>query len=342
MSLRELIAAIPKVELNLQLTGSLVESSLLMIARQNGVPGEMDDFRSWVDQLSTPDYDSLDELAAVAGSWVRYKEDLTRVVYDIGVALSKQNVCYAEICVAPSDFVRSPGMGIESVISALEDGRDRVRRAWGVEISWIFCIPRNNPRTGDDVARWASSAAAKNGNVVAIGLIGKEDAQPVGQFKRAFSMARKKDVHTIADAGSRLGLPGISPALEELEPERLTESWGLHEDEQLLQSLADTGTPLVVSISRAVCLGLVPNASAYPLRKLLDNNIQVVLSSGMPHLYKTTLIDEYMLAYSECGLSAEEILAMARRSFELCFQDEERKQSLLDLFDKGVDTARAI
>ena len=45
MGFREFVGAIPKVDLNLQLTGALVKESLLMIARQNGVPANFRELR---------------------------------------------------------------------------------------------------------------------------------------------------------------------------------------------------------------------------------------------------------------------------------------------------------
>lgn len=340
MGISEFFAAIPKVDLNLQLTGAFVDEGLLMIARQNGIPSEAEDFEFWSDQLVNPDYQRVDEMATVAGSWVRYPEDIARVVYDIGVVLAKAKVSYAEIVVKPSEFMQNSSMSIEVFINALNDGRDRAQRGWGVDMSWILCIPRDNPRVGDDVARWATSAAAKGGNVVALGLIGEEDAQPVGQFKRAFATARKKGVFTIAQAGSRSGVEGLKSALEELEPQRLVETWGIHTNEGIVKDLVESGTPIVVSISRALRLGLVDDASAYPLRSLLDKNANVLLGSGMPRLYQSSLVDEYVMACEDCGLDLGEVVDMARRSIEFAFLDDERKKNLLLNFDKQLEFAK--
>lgn len=340
MGLREFFSAIPKVDLNLQLTGAFVDEGLLMIARQNGVPAEAEDFAVWMDLLVNPDYERVDELAAAAGSWVRYPEDVARVVYDIGVKLAKANVSYAEVAVTPSEFMQKSAMSIEVFINALNDGRDRALRGWGADMSWILCIPRDNPRVGDDVARWATGATARKGNVVALGLIGEEDAQPVGQFKRAFATARKKGIYTVAQAGSGMSGDGLTSALEELEPHRLTESWGIHNQQDIVDSLAETGMPIVVSISRALRRGLVDSAAAYPLRTLVDNNLQVVLASGMPRLYRSSLVDEYVMAVEQCGLELSDVVELARRSIELSFLDDERKTSLLEKFDKQLEFAR--
>lgn len=340
MSIRDFIAAIPKVELNLQLTGAFRRESLLMIAHQNGIPAQLEDFDGWIELLDNPDYARLDEIARIAGSWVMYPEDIALVVYDMGLALSKQNVLYAEVAVAPPDFIGSAHMNFDAFFDALNDGRDRVLRAWNVDLSWILCIPWDNPRSGDDVARWATSGAAQLGNVVGMGLIGSEGAQPVGQFRRAFDTARNKEIYTVVNAGSVLGIQGIDNALAELSPHRLTDSWGIAGHSATRDSLAENGIPIVVSLHRALRQGLTRSASDYPLRQLLDSGVQVLLSSGMPSLLGATLIDEYELAHTACGLDVDSLVQLMRQSIALSFLDEERKEKLLLSFDREVKTAR--
>lgn len=340
MSVREFITAIPKVELNIQLTGAMNKETLLMIANQNSVPSELKHFDSWVELLETPDYKRLDEIAEVTGKWIKYPEDIAHIVYDLGVMLSKQNIRYAEVSVAPSYFLQVEGMGIETLIDALNDGRDRALRGWNVDMSWIFCVPRDNPRSGDDVARWATGATARKGNVVGLGLIGQEDVQPVGQFKRAFTTARKKEIFTVAHAGSTIGIEGVMPALEELEPDRLTDSWGLHNDEAILKAVVDADVPVVVSLTRALKLGLVDQLSDYPLQQLCDSDLKIILSSGMPALYQSNLNEEYIKAHEECGFDVDEIVELAKRSIQYSFMEDDAKADLLAKFNEEVGIAR--
>ena len=340
MSLRDFIAALPKVELNLQLTGAFRRESLLMIARQNDVPAQREDFDQWLALVDQPDFARLDEIAREAGSWVMYPEDVALVVYDMGVALSKQNVHYAEVAVAPPDFIGSARMNFDAFIDALNDGRDRVLRAWNVDLAWILCIPWDNPRSGDDVARWATGAKAQLGNVVGMGLIGAEGAQPVGQFRRAFDTAGKKEIYTTVNAGSGQGAEGIEAALAELSPRRLTDAWGIAGNSAIRDSLAEREIPIAVSLHRAQRLGLVQSVSEYPLQQLLDSGVQVLLSSGMPSLIGGNLIDEYELAHSACGLDIDALIKMMRQSIELSYLDTEGKDKLLLRFDREVKTAR--
>lgn len=341
MTFRDFITALPKVELNLQLTGALRKESLLLIANQNGLPSQLDDFDRWVDLLDKPDPSRIDEMAREFGSWLMYPEDLALAVYDIGVALSKQNVRYAEIAVAPSNFVGSARMNFDAFLDALNDGRDRSVRAWNVDMSWILCVPRDNPRAADDVARWVSGRAARQGNVVAFGLSGREDIQPVGQFRRAFATARKKEVYTIVEAGENLGASGIVEAMEELQPRRLINSWRLAEDESVLNQVVDSGLPLVMSITRSLASGQIKKGHDAPLPRLLDSKVDVVLSCDHPSLYPNTLIDEYVIAHDECRIATDTVTQLARRSIELSRMAAERKENMLRSFDFELKSARA-
>ncbi len=339
MTLRDLIKALPKVELNLQLTGALRKESLLLIANQNGIPAQMDDFAHWVDMLDKPDPASYDEIAAVAGSWIMYPEDIALAVYDIGVALSKHNIPYAEVSVVPSDYVGSARMNFDTFINALNDGRDRALRAWNVDMSWIFCIPRDNPRVGDDVARWATGSAARQGNVVALGLTGQEESQPVGQFKRAFGTAQKKELQTVVGAGDNLGASGIRDAVEELQPNRLVSNWRSADAEAAIKAIADSVTPAVVSVTRAISTGLAPQASDFPLQLLSESDALIALSCDRPSLYQSSLIDEYASAGEDCGIGAEQLIRLARAAIELSFMDAERKENMLRDFDLAAKAA---
>jgi adenosine deaminase len=301
----------------------------------------MDDFGHWADLLNNPDPLRADEMAKVYGSWIMYPEDLALAIYDIGVALSKQNVRYAEVALAPSEYVGSARMNFDTFLAALNDGRDRSLRAWNVDMAWIFCVPRDNPRAGDDVARWVSGSASRRGNVVGLGLTGPEEVQPVGQFRRAFATAQKKELYTIVDAGENLGASGVGEAIDVLQPNRLVNAWRGAEDESVLTQLVGTGIPVVMSLARVLNTGQVRNAGDVPLPRLLEHNVDLALSCDLPSLYQSTLIDEYILAQEEYGIPIETLIQLARRSIELTRLDADRKENLLRSYDSELKTARS-
>src|SRR5215213_8189255 len=191
MTVESFIQAMPKAELHVHLEGGVSKNLMLMIAEQNEVSETVKHFNSWAGLLEKPDYERLDDLVKVTTQWLRIPEDLTRAAYDLGTALAKQNVRYAEVTFNPNLYTELT-VTLDQFVAALNDGRDRAQRAWGIQMNWILAIPREEPRKADEYSRWVMSAGARKAGVLGLGLSGKESVPPVGQFERAFHSVEKK------------------------------------------------------------------------------------------------------------------------------------------------------
>ncbi|MDQ7034569.1 MAG: hypothetical protein Q9P01_06960 [Anaerolineae bacterium] len=143
MSIESFIRAIPKVDLHVQLEGAIQKDLILLIAEQNDIAStykKLKLYQAWVDLLKKPDFKKLDDIARETSVWVRHPEDIARVIYDLGVSYSKQNIKYAEISVIPALYT-DMDLGFTEVIHALNDGADRLQRAWQVKLNWLLAIP---------------------------------------------------------------------------------------------------------------------------------------------------------------------------------------------------------
>ena len=342
MSIESFIRALPKVELHVQLEGALQKDMVTLIADQNDIVStykKPKDYRAWVDLLKEPDFNRLDEIARETSTWVRHPEDIARVVYDLAVRYSKQNVKYVEISVIPAQYT-DLDMSSVQLMEALHDGADRAKRAWGVSIGWILAIPRENPRRSDDTARWATSVTAQKINVVGIGLVGREDAQPVAQFKKAFAtvekkgLARSTHVYSYPDSDSFMGV------IDTVNPTRITDAWGLIDDAQAIDYVVDNEIPVLITPIREVRLGRIESVAEYPLLDLLDKGVKVVLGAGMPEMFGTTLNDEYVAAVEQAGVTIEEIQKIARNGIEAALLPDDAKQAMLAEFDETCAALR--
>ncbi|MBZ0279612.1 MAG: hypothetical protein K8L97_02645 [Anaerolineae bacterium] len=340
MSVERFVQAMPKVELNLQFEGALQKDVLLLIAEQNDIPDSLKHYNQWVQAFDRPDYQRLDELIQVIGKWIKQPEDLTRLVYELGVSLAKQNVRYAEVTIDPILYTEN-GMTFEQFLNAINDGRDRVERGWHVKMAWILAVQRDQPRRADDVVRWASSASAKKNGVIGMALIGREDAQPSAQFERAFKTAQKKSVQCVVNAGDRLGAEGVLDAIHVLQPNRIIDGWGTADAPDVLGLLREHSITLEVSLARALCMGWVESYANYPLRHLYDEDIQLVIGTGMPSLYKTTLSQEYLAVVEHCGFSIGELEELALRAVENSLLMDEEKTDLSTNFKAEYEKLHA-
>ena len=102
MSIKTFVQAMPKADINVSLEGAVRKETWLKIAQQNERPEPLKDFENWIQLLEKPDYTQLEELFESVREWLVYPDDITRMVYDVGVTLSKQKIKYAEVNVSPA------------------------------------------------------------------------------------------------------------------------------------------------------------------------------------------------------------------------------------------------
>lgn len=339
MSVKDFIQAMPKVELHLHLEGAIQKERLLIIAEQNEIAEQIKHFQDWVRLLDKPDYERLYEIVQTTIQWLQHPEDLTHVAYELGVSLAKQNVRYAEVSVNPTNFTEN-GWTFEQFLGALNDGRNRAERGWGVQMRWILTIGRDQPRHADEVVRWASSNASQSSGVVGIGLSGPERAQPVGQFERAFKTAAKKQIARSVHAGESNGAEGVLEVLRELEPTRVIDGWGAADSLEVRQMLIDQNIPLDICLKRAICHGWVSDYSQYPLRQLYDDGVPIVLGTDMPWFYKTTLNDEYLAVVQHSGLGIEELEQIALNAVHASQIPEPERTAMAESFKQEYTQLR--
>ncbi len=331
MSIENFVRAMPKAELHVHLEGVWRKDTLLMIADENDARANIKHFDTWVKLLDNPDFNRIDQITRTVSQWLQYGEDLTRIVYDLGVALSKQNVRYAEVSVMPTLYSHM-GLTLEAMLEALNDGRDRVLRGWGVQMAWILTFPRDDARKADELLRFAGTIAAKRAGVVAIGLAGRENPQPVTQFERVFKNAEKKDILRVPHAGDVFGVNGTLDTLKLLHPNRIIEGVGAADAPDALQILKDNRVPLDVSMALALCMNEYSNYAAYPLRQIVDAGVTLLLSSDMPSYFKTTLSDEYLAAVEHSGLTINELQDVALNAVRESFMPDDLQQTMLTEF----------
>lgn len=319
MTIESFVRALPKVELSLQLDGALPLNTLLMIADHNDIAGTLKGYRTWLASVKSPEPKRAFEIARMAASWLRHPDDLRRIVYDVGLGLAKQNVVYAEIGIAPSLF-EGVSASLEELFAAANDGADRVRRAWGLEMAWVVMIPRDEPRRSDELSRWATTAAARKANVVGMGVSGKESTQPAGQFERAFRAVEKKELPRIVRAGDSDGAEGILDAIGALSPTRLIDARGLLDSPEALQLVIERGITVVMGGARSLKAGFVRDLADLPLHALIDAGVRVTVGADMPSIYGTTLTDDYLALVRSGALttdSLEDVVLNAARGTAL-------------------------
>ena len=339
MGYEEFLRAIPKVDLRVTFGGVFRKDTLMLIAEQNDIPSTMKKFKDWTNLLDAPDYKRLDEIRQTVSTWLVHPDDLSRLVYDMGVILARDNVKYAEVLVNPSIYM-AQGMTFEQFLTALNDGRDRAQRGWGIQMRWILTIHREEPRKSDEIVRWATSATGGKGGVVAMILAGDETIQPPGQFVRAFNTAHKKNLPSGAYVGMQRGPEGITETLQELSPDRYLDVIGLSDADDAVDAIVESGKMVNICPTRDIKHGWVESLEVHPVRRIFDADIPVTVSADMSTLYQATLSDNYALLLNEVGLSLDEVEEIALNGIRYSFMLEDEKVAMLEVFQEAFERLR--
>ncbi|PJF31104.1 MAG: hypothetical protein CUN52_03140 [Phototrophicales bacterium] len=333
MKLDAYIKSMPKIELGLRFEGAVRKKILLTIAEQNDIPDTIKRFSDWVRLLEKPDPKRIEEIVRMVTTWWRYAEDFSRMAYDIGVMLANENVKYAEVLINPTVLLQQGQLplSIDELIEALNDGRDRAYRGWGVQMGWILVAPRDEPRKFEDIVRWATSNATRRNSIVAVGLVGKEEIVAPNPFERTIALAVKKDLPIVIQAGHQLKAEGILHALKDYSPSRILDATGLADAPDAISQILEREIGIVCSIGRIVNTDWSKKYADYPLADLLQHGIKPAISADMP-TYHTTLIDEYLAIVEQMKLPIETLEDLSLHAVANSFLSPSDKSDLIEQF----------
>ncbi|HKE20377.1 MAG TPA: hypothetical protein VKB80_36130, partial [Kofleriaceae bacterium] len=197
--IRELIAALPKVELHVHLVGSASIDTVLGLARRHperGVPTDDAALRSFYEFT---DFAHFIDVYLAVNSLVTSGRDVTALLVGLARDQAACNIRYSEVTVTPTAHL-SVGIEADELADALTEGRRIARRDHGVELAWIFDIDGSaGPAGGPATLEWVLRHRPEG--TVALGLGGPEDGVPREMYREQFMAARDAGLHLVPHAG---------------------------------------------------------------------------------------------------------------------------------------------
>jgi len=331
----EYIRAAPKAELHLHLQGAVRPATLLDLARRHHVALPVDslsDFREWFRFRDFPHFAAVN---AVLRACLVELADLERVVHELGADLADQHVRYAEVSFTPGPEVWS-GRHRHDFLLGLTRGREHSLRTSGVEINFIFDIPRRTARLYPemDLIDFATHAAidGKHDGVVGLGLSGTELGNPPEPFAAWFEQALAAGLHSAPHAGETDGPASVWGALRALGAERLGHGVRAAEDPALVAFLAAHAIPLEVCPTSNLRLGVYASLDDHPLAALHAAGVPITINTDTPAIFGTTISAELNFLPTHFGLDVAGIDEIILNGARASFLPPERKAALVSAF----------
>lgn len=327
---RDLLLALPKVDLHCHLDGSMRVETIIELAEERDVRLPSHDPAALRKILVQDDAANLVEYLKafdVTLSVLQDYEALRRTAYELIEDCAAENVVYLEVRYAPILHQRQ-GMRLTEIVDAVLDGLRQGERDFGVKWGLIICAMRmSDPKYTLQMAELC--VMYKHRGVVAFDLAGAEANYPASNHKEAFDLVLKNNVNITIHAGEAYGPESISQALHDCGAHRLGHAVRLKEDGDLLNYCCDHRIPLEINLTSNVQTGAVRDLAFHPLRLYYDFGMRCVICTDNRLMSGTTVTDELLKAHTHLGFCLSEIKDLVVYGLKSTFQHHREKVELI-------------
>lgn len=335
------LRALPKAELHVHLDGSLRPATMIELARERDVSLPADEASALARYMVVDDAASLEEYLerfAVTLSVMQDADALERIAYECVLDHADEGVRHVEIRFCPllnTDRGLTPDEVVEAALRGMRHAEEHA--ASTIHSRLIVCALRSHPARQTRLMAELAVAYADRG-VCGFDIAGAEAGHPVSDHVEAFDLAHRAGLPITIHAGEGFGPASIRQALELGHARRIGHGTRLREDPALLAEVVRRSVPLEVCLTSNVQTRVVARHRNHPAADYLRAGVPITLGTDNRLMSGVTLVDEYRHARDDLGLTAPELLAVARTGFEKAFVDDETRAAYLRIFDDETRT----
>ncbi len=313
---------LPKAELHVHIEGTLEPELLVQLARRNAVPLPSADPAQLRAQYQFSSLQSFLDLYYRNVAALRTEADFHELAAAYLARAAAAGVRRAEIFFDPQQHT-SRGVPLAAVFTGLSSALAGAQRAHQISAELIMCFLRDR---GPEAAMETLRAALPYRHLfIGVGLDSTEVGYPPELFRDVFGAAAAEGLHLVAHAGEEAGPDYVWQALDVLGAERIDHGIRAMEDASLIRRLAADQVPLTVCPISNVALRAVGSLAEHMLPTMLAEGIKATINSDDPAYFGGYIDANYAAARSEMGLSDDQLVTLARNSFDACFGTEQQR-----------------
>ncbi len=268
---KKFIEQIPKTDLHLHLDGSINLTTIIDIAKQDGIKLPSYSVEGLNSLLFKDQYESLEEYLTTFGyscAVMQKPEHLERISYELALENQKEGVRYIEVRFAPHLHINET-MNMEEVLKSVNKGLQKAAQEFNTKpeiengseppfhYGIIVCALRSFDRFSDyytkfmdallfsepknifslcsfELAQGAIKMRDKLGiPIVGFDLAGAESGFPAADHWRAYQYAHENFLHKTVHAGEAYGPESIFQAITELHADRIGHGFYLFDTKKI-------------------------------------------------------------------------------------------------------------
>ena len=328
---------LPKAELHVHIEGTFEPELIFTIAQRNGIGLKCPSVDALRAAYQFSDLQSFLDIYYAGMNVLRTEADY----FDLTIAYlqraSAQNVRHAEIFFDPQAHT-SRGVAFETVIEGISEALRAGQSRFGITSHLIMCFLRDQPPSS--AMQTLERALRYRERIVAVGLDSAERDHPPLEFMTVFERARTEGFLTVAHAGEEGPPEYVWEALDLLRVSRVDHGIRSLEDPQLVERLRRQRVPLTVCPLSNVKLRVVPDLAHHPLKRMLDAGLVATVNSDDPAYFGGYVGENLVQAAAALYLTDDDLVTLARNSFEASFIDDVTKRRFYNEIDSHVAALR--
>ena len=299
------------MDIHRHLEGSLRLSTIIEIAREEGIPlpsYDLDKLRRYFQVIDDeePDFQLFLSKFRFLRRVYSTREAIQRIAYEAVVDAARDNVRYLELRFNPVALAQSQGFPLNQVSDWVFEAASKAASERGIQVNFIITITRDmDVGTARKLVRLALNN--RNRGVVGLDLAGDEVNYPAYPLVPLFREARRRGLGITIHAGEVTGAERVYEAVEILGANRIGHGVKSTQDLNVLDLLKFKRVVLEMCLTSNIQTGAVRELESHPLLALYRLGVIVTLNSDDPGVSNTTLTDEYLLALRGLKLSQEEL-----------------------------------
>ena len=326
MPLAAFIEGMPKAELHMHIEGSFEPELMFEIAARNDISLPYKTVDALRDAYKFNDLQDFLNIYYQGASALRTEQDFYDLTYAYLKRARAQNVLHAELFFDPQTHTARGvpfAVVVEGIHHALLDGEATL----GITSALILCFLRHLDQDG--ALATLDAALDYKDRIIAIGLDSTERGNPPTKFRDAFRRARDEGFRLVCHAGEEGPADYVRQAVDELGVDRIDHGNRAMDDASLVDRLAAMGMPLTVCPVSNLKLCGVKRMEDHPLKAMMDSGLMVTVNSDDPAYFGGYVNENYTAVTSALGLGQQDVIQLARNSFEASFVDPDRKAALI-------------
>ena len=309
------IRGLPKAELHMHLEGSIEPQLMLDLAERNGLKLRWDTAAALRAAYQFTNLQSFLDLYFEGCRVLIHEQDF----YDVTAAYldraHQDGVTRAEMFFGPQSFTER-GVAIATMMNGILRAIDDGARKHGISAALLVSAHRH--RSEADALALLDQIAPWRDRVIGIGMGGAEVGNPPSKFTTFFRTCQDNGFRTAIHAGEEGPASYVRQALD-LGVDRIDHGIACLTDPGLVRELAERKIPLTVCPLSNVRLKVVPSLAQHPLKALMDAGVHVTVNSDDPPYFDGYVSENMIECQRALNLSREDIVTLARNSFNAAF-----------------------